>query len=128
MDVGEMAAELIVAQIDEAQLTELVETGDEAPGDSLGGARGRRERVESLLTEATSQGGEDPLPYAWDYLQRKIGFLEREVDALQEQREATTDRTFERREANKQLAEAKRILKHTKRVAQLPLFDQVRNA
>jgi len=128
MEAGEIAVELIVARIDEAQLAELEEGGDESVREPLEGARSRREQMTARLAEASADEGVDPLPYAWDYLQRRTQFLEDEVRALRQQHEATEARTAERREANTRLQEARRILKHTKKLAEDPMFDQVRDA
>jgi hypothetical protein len=127
MEPNDAAVELVVAQIDEAQLTELADGGDDTAAEPLEGARRRRERMERLLADLAGQG-EDPIPYAWDYLRRRIRFLDNEIAAIKEQQEGTEPRTPERREVNQRLQEVRRILKHTKKIAQDPLFDQVRDA
>jgi hypothetical protein len=129
MDPNEAAIELVVARIDEDQLTELADGGDENVEEPLRGAKRRRERMERLLADSAPDDiTGDPLPYAWDYLQRRISFLENEVRLLKEQQEETEARTPERRDANQRLQEARRILKHTRKLAQDPMFDRVRDA
>lgn len=128
MEPGEIAIEWVVAQIDEAQLEELVEAGDETAREPLEKATRRKERMAQKLAEATAGEAIDPLPYAWDYLRRRKAFLDAEVAALKEQQDETEQRTPERRDATERLKEARRILKHTKKLMQDPMFDQVRDA